>query len=143
MCPRTLGDRIRLHGHIDPESVRTHLLSSDVYCSATLGEGCSLARSAAMVTGIPIVSTNCGELADLASDVPHVRLSQPADSSGFLEALRDMCVGVLTGRVTIDTSAVDRWCHYFRPEREQEEWRACIDWVTKGLSDREVMLGET
>lgn len=126
---RLHGDRIRFCGRIGEADVRAHLLGADVYCSATLGEGCSLARSAAMVAGIPIVSTRCGELADLAAGSAHVRLAEPADADGFLEVLRGTCTDVLAGRVEIDTNAVERWRAYFRPEREQAQWLGCIDEV--------------
>ena len=128
---RTLGERIRFCSRIDADRVRHHLASADLYCSATLGEGCSLARAAAMVAGIPIASTRCGELADLAAGASHVRLADPADAAGFLDLLRETCADILARRMTIDLCAVEGWRDYFCPEREQEQWRACIEHVAR------------
>ena len=94
----------------------------DIYCSPTLGEGCSHARIAALCMGMPIVTTVCGEMPDVADKIRHVCLSSPADFDMYREQLRDAVLRLLSGRLMIDSDAVEEWRRYFSPARETAEW---------------------
>jgi glycosyltransferase involved in cell wall biosynthesis len=120
------GGDVEFRDHLSLADIAALLETSHVYCSATLGEGCSLARAAALVAGIPIVTTRCGEMPDLASDASHVALARPADSGQFCRLLHDMCLRVSAGTVQVDDHQVAHWRSYFRPEREAREWRAVV-----------------
>jgi glycosyltransferase involved in cell wall biosynthesis len=121
-----LGSDVEFREHLSLEEVGGLLETSHVYCSATLGEGCSLARAAALVAGMPIVTTRCGEMPDLAADASHVALARPGDSPEYSRLLHDMCLRVAAGTIQVDGGQVDRWRTYFRPERESREWRAIV-----------------
>jgi glycosyltransferase involved in cell wall biosynthesis len=128
---KTFGSCVRLRSHVSSEEVTELLLSGHIYCSATLGEGCSHARAAALTLGMPIASTRCGELADLASDVPHVKLAPPGDQPGYTTALRELCRMYQTGFPEIDPRRVANWKAFFRLEREQTNWTDLVGALPK------------
>jgi len=120
------GDAVTLEDYVEPRLLRNVVQDHDVYCLATLGEGCSLARMARLCAGMPMVTTRCGEIPDVASGVSHVRTAAPADAAGFLDALRRACVDLLDGSITIDSGVVERWQTHFSPVREREDWLALL-----------------
>jgi glycosyltransferase involved in cell wall biosynthesis len=125
MAERYGGD-VEFRDHQSLADVARLLESGHMYCSATLGEGCSLARAAALVAGIPIVSTRCGELPDLAADASHVAIARPGDADGYARSLAEMCARVAGGDIRVDEALIARWKRYFHPVREAREWRAVV-----------------
>jgi len=123
------GTSLMLGDYIDAADVPAFLLGGDIYCLASLAEGCSQGRCGALAVGMPIVSTRCGELPDLAEGVCHVRLAAPADQDGFTTTLRRACRDVLTRGIAIDTSRVDEWKRHLAPERERAAWIAAVSRV--------------
>jgi glycosyltransferase involved in cell wall biosynthesis len=120
------GDRVSLQSHIPPEEVISYLLRGHIYCSATLGEGCSNARIAALAVGMPIVTTRCGEMLDLAAEAPHVRLARPGDQEDFTRVLGEACEEFRRHTLQVERSRVEQWRRYFTPEREAHEWNVVI-----------------
>jgi glycosyltransferase involved in cell wall biosynthesis len=123
------GDRADLREHVPTAEVLPLLLESDIYCSATLGEGCSNARVAALTLGMPIVSTRCGELADVACDAPHVRLARPGDVDDFTRTLDAACADLRRDAMTIPRDRVAQWKRHFHGAREVDAWRWVLDRV--------------
>jgi glycosyltransferase involved in cell wall biosynthesis len=132
-----LPSAVTFLGHLPEDALYEHLLGSDIYCSASLGEGCSLARLTALAIGMPMVTTRCGEVQDLVPNTTHVRLSPVADEPAFTELLRRTCVDALAGTLAIDNDAVDRLRRYLTPTRERTEWVAALDAVLTGTADAE------
>jgi len=120
------GKALMLGDYIDAAEVPSFLLGGDIYCLASLAEGCSQSRCGALAVGMPVVSTRCGELPDLAERVSHVRLAAPADQEGFTSTLRQACRDVLAGGIAIDTNRVDQWRCHLAPERERAAWIAAV-----------------
>lgn len=120
------GTLLMLGDYIDAAEMPAFLLGGDIYCLASLAEGCSQGRCGALAIGMPMVSTRCGELPDLAESVSHVRLAAPADQEGFTGTLRQACRDTLTGGIPIDTRRVDEWKQLFAPERERAAWIAAV-----------------
>jgi glycosyltransferase involved in cell wall biosynthesis len=121
-----LRHRLELADAVPRSNVDAAIESAHLYCSATLGEGCSNARITALVSGIPIVSTRCGELPDVADNVSHVRLAQPGDAQEFQRILSSACQDLRNGRLHVDNDHVEAWSHYFHPRREAQEWSEVI-----------------
>jgi glycosyltransferase involved in cell wall biosynthesis len=122
--------KVTFHSFLEPSRIWSLISDCDFYCSATLGEGCSLARAAALCIGSPIVSTLCGELADLAADVSHVNLARTGDAQGFKDALRKSCLELLSGGPAIDQARVIEWREIFSADRELEQWRTVLRQVS-------------
>ena len=116
-------------GYVTQEDIHAAFRFADIYCSATLGEGSSSSRIAAACSGLPMVTTRCGEIDDDFEGVSHVRLSNVADADGFLTQLRSMVEDIQQGRLRIDMSAVERWRERFSAEREMSAWAALIEKV--------------
>lgn len=112
----------------DEADLADRLLQSDIYCSATLGEGCSNARLRALVYGIPIVSTKCGELADLAGGARHVWLAAPGEAEGFHDLLSNAICEIQNDTVVID-QRLEEWRTYTDPARERREWEVVVNRV--------------
>ena len=74
-----LGDRITLHGRVPPDQVRDLLQNAEVFVISSLSEGISNAVLEAMSCGLPVVTTNCGGMAEAVSD----------GVEGFVVPLRD------------------------------------------------------
>ena len=113
-------------GHRPEEELDDHLRAAHIYCSATLAEGCSMSRIRALTLGIPIVTTRCGALPELASDCAHVRLCPPGDGTALTEALARAVKETKAGTLRPDSARVAQWRRHFSPERERDEWLAAI-----------------
>ncbi|MBS0186230.1 MAG: glycosyltransferase family 4 protein [Proteobacteria bacterium] len=83
------------------EDLRTLLLNSDIYCSPTLGEGCSNARIQALCVGIPMVTTQCSEILDFYPllNPKFIELSLPGEIEGFTSALEKIIVKIQTHQI--------------------------------------------
>jgi glycosyltransferase involved in cell wall biosynthesis len=115
-------DAVFLHDHLELPQVWQLMLQTNLYCSATLGEGCSLARAAALCVGMPIVTTATAEILDLAADAPHIRLAPPGDAEGFRQALRQAIQDIRDRRLTVDAGRLPEWREHFSANRERHEW---------------------
>lgn len=120
------GSRVQLLDWVNKQKVYELLLRSHLYGSATLGEGCSLARLAALALGMPIVSTSCGELPDLAVGMEHVRLVPPGSTDRFTAAVEQAAHELpgLAGR--IDQAAIDTVRKHLVPSRELSQWESVL-----------------
>jgi glycosyltransferase involved in cell wall biosynthesis len=120
------GDVVAFCDHAEVMEIWRMLVESDIYCSATFGEGSSLARSAALCIGVPVVTTQCGEMADLAEGASHVRLANPGDAEGFYEALRQACLDSASGAMQVDSNRVALWRADFAVSRECVQWNEVL-----------------
>jgi len=120
---RLVGDRFQFAGYLDKSDVSRYLLSASAYCSATLGEGSSAARLAALCSGIPILTTRCGEwVRDVEPDLSHVVLTPVADARAFASGLHRLYQALIAGELKVDWSAVERARDRFSPDRERRDW---------------------
>lgn len=117
-----LRDRIRFSGHVSPDEIAKYLSHSDLYCSATLAEGCSSARSAALCAGIPIVSTRSGEMRDIGEKMSHVLLVAPGDIDSFQDALSQFIHRINRRDMIVDRISVLKAREQFDLERERSAW---------------------
>ncbi|HXJ78356.1 MAG TPA: glycosyltransferase family 4 protein [Candidatus Methylomirabilis sp.] len=121
-----LGDRVRLLDWMDKPKVHDLLLVSHLYCAPTLGEGCSLARLAALALGMPIVSTACGELPDLAADMDHVRLVPPGSIVRLAAVLEQTVRDLPRMASQIDGHRLNALSEHLSPSRELAQWDALL-----------------
>jgi colanic acid/amylovoran biosynthesis glycosyltransferase len=70
---------VHLHGHLQPAQVLAKLQQSDIFVLSSLSEGLSNAVLEAMSCGLPVVTTDCGGMAEAVTD----------GVAGFLVPLRD------------------------------------------------------
>lgn len=113
-------------GFVSRDVIYSAFQTADIYCSATLGEGSSSGRIAAVCAGLPIVTTRCGEMESGMDDVSHVSLANVADPNDFLALLRIMVRRILKDGVRIDRNIVEIWRERFSPSREMSDWLALI-----------------
>ncbi|MCW5982169.1 MAG: glycosyltransferase family 4 protein [Bryobacteraceae bacterium] len=118
-------------GWLAPREIGALFRASHIYCSASLGEGCSQSHTRALTAGMPAVATRTGALPELAGDCPHVRLAAPGDVEGFTRQLRAMVSAVRAGSVLVDRDQVLAWRRHFSPERECAEWAKAAATVTR------------
>lgn len=74
-----LGEHVVLHGRVPPAQVRQYLQQADVFVLSSLSEGISNAVLEAMACGLPVVTTNCGGMAEAVTN----------GVEGFLVPVRD------------------------------------------------------
>lgn len=125
---------MRLQDRVSPSAVERLTLTSDIYATASLGEGCSNASLQALCLGIPIVATRCGALPELAAGSTHVRWVNPADMIGFIDALREWVMGVRKGTVRVDPDAVRQVRARCTVSAERAEWAKLLQ-VVQSLSE--------
>lgn len=125
-CATRYGDRIALGSVVDREAVESLLLGGDIYCSASLSEGCSNALTLALGLGLPIVGTRTGALLDFADGLDHIALVTPGDPVAFTDALRTMVNRILTDRLSVDPTRVGVVVARLSRAREQSEWKAIL-----------------
>ncbi len=125
-CQRRYPDGFHFPGRVPPEAVEAFLAQSHLYCSATLGEGCSLSRLRALTLGMPMVTTRCGALPEATSDCDHVRLCRPGDWEALAAELELMVQRLREESVHPDRQQVAAWREHFSPPRERGDWAAAI-----------------
>src|SRR5262249_28430486 len=113
------GNAFRPLGYVSRAHIDRLMESASLYCSATLGEGSSAARIAALCSGIPVVTTTCGEfLCEVKPGPAHLFLSNPGDANAFLDSCRAAATSFMVGELRIDWCAVETWRDRFSRERE-------------------------
>lgn len=120
-------DWFNFPGQVSHEELDRYLLSSHIFCSASLAEGSSMGRIRALTIGIPIVSTANGALVDLAARCRHVRLCRAADGEALATELEKTIVEIRAGTLQPDPQLVERWRRHFSLERERTEWISAIE----------------
>ena len=120
------GPRVIFRDWIDRSDVEQFLLSADIYCSASLSEGCSNATMLALALGMPIASSATGALVDLGSSLDHVFLSTPGRVEEFTDSLRTAVDCILNNRLTVDKEKVNEIVRCLSRERERSAWLKVI-----------------
>lgn len=120
------GERMILQNMIDRKDIESLLVSKDIYCSASLSEGCSNATMLALGLGMPVVSTATGALVDLASGCQHVAITTVASVDEFTDALRRFARRTLEGTLCVNTTRLDTIVDRLSHKRERAEWLSVI-----------------
>ena len=118
---------VEFPGFIDQRDVLKHLALADVYCSPTLGEGSSAGRAAAICSGIPIVTTRCGEVDAEIESASHISLVPTGDARGFKSALKAMCRTIMDSGAPVDHVVVRNARERFSEQREWANWLDVLD----------------
>jgi glycosyltransferase involved in cell wall biosynthesis len=82
-----LGDRVRLHGELEPAQVRAHLQRADVLLHSSLSEGLPTVVLEAMACGLPVVATDVGGTSEAVRDGVEGFLIPPRDPGAAERAL--------------------------------------------------------
>jgi len=85
---RRLGDRVKLLGQIDGESIRRELASAEVFTLVSLQENAPMAIGEAMAAGVPVVASNRCGMPYLVRDGETGYLVDPLDPADIADALR-------------------------------------------------------
>jgi glycosyltransferase involved in cell wall biosynthesis len=123
-----------LRDWVPREDVEALLIGGHIYASATLGEGSSNARLGALACGIPMVTTRCGTLADIADGEEQVVLCEPGEEAEFFSALEGMVRRVLVSDVSASDVTVAKWRDMLDEEREGEQWRKVAERALRGIA---------
>lgn len=123
------GRLINFNSFIEKQELWPSLIEHDIYCSATIGEGSSHARASALCLGMPIVTTSCGEMADLATGQRHVLLSLPGDYLQFSNNVRDICNDFLKNEMTLNEIFIREVGQYFSRSTELNQWKKILDHI--------------
>lgn len=119
---KRIGRRIDLIGYLEPAEIEKFLAGAGLYCSATIGEGSSLARIRALCLGVPMLTTACGEMTDLDPLPRHVTLAPPGDGRAFAEAMSRVITTLRSSSITADRAELAQCRSYFSREREAAGW---------------------
>jgi glycosyltransferase involved in cell wall biosynthesis len=123
------AERIHILDYITEENLHSLILESDLYCYPTISEGCSNSRCAALCLGIPMVTTNCGEILDLIDDFSHIFYCNPGDLVAFQQLLKEVCLKFLNGEIEINTLKLDKVKKHLSIDREINEWLNVLDFA--------------
>lgn len=112
--------------YIEKSAVLQALAESDLYCSATLGEGSSNSANTALSIGIPIVSTATGNLPELVNGCRHIWLCRPGDPEDFKRGIKEAVKTIASGCEMTDQHMVARLRQELSPERERRAWEETV-----------------
>jgi glycosyltransferase involved in cell wall biosynthesis len=82
-----LSGRVRFTGWLEPDAVRRHLASADVFVLPSHYEGLPLGLLEALSAGLAIVTTRVGALPEILRDDESALLVPPADAASLADAL--------------------------------------------------------
>jgi glycosyltransferase involved in cell wall biosynthesis len=119
-------DRLFCHGYLSQDDLLAFALDHHIFCSPTIGEGCSNSRLLALNIGMPIVTTACGEIPDVAATASHVYTCMPGDTEAYCQVLREAVNAILNQSMEIDPLSTSTWNSYFTADRETADWMAVI-----------------
>jgi glycosyltransferase involved in cell wall biosynthesis len=119
--------RISLCNMIARPDVEAFLLAGDVFCSASISEGCANSTMLALGLGMPIVSTATGALIDFTANLDHVATSEPGDEESFASVLRRSVQQVLRGTLVVDFAQVEAVLERLSQEREASAWQTLFN----------------
>jgi glycosyltransferase involved in cell wall biosynthesis len=117
------GPRVKLNDWIPQSELISFLKAGDIFCSASISEGCPNAALLALGLGMPIVSTRTGALPDLASSWSHVEFVEVGDVSELARGLRNAVNKIRTGKMVVAQDEVQRLLTRLCPEAEDAHWR--------------------
>jgi glycosyltransferase involved in cell wall biosynthesis len=88
---QTLGlkDRVRLLGVMSPTRIAQVLAASDLFVMSSAYEGMPIAVLEALATGLPVVSTNVGEISTIVQDGVNGRISSDRKPGSLAAAVND------------------------------------------------------
>jgi colanic acid/amylovoran biosynthesis glycosyltransferase len=86
---RQLGiyERLDFAGYVDPERVREYLRQSDIFILPSFAEGVPVCLMEAMASGVPVLSTYVGGIAELVESEQTGLLVPAGDSSALSQAI--------------------------------------------------------
>src|SRR4051794_6305089 len=98
LARRGVGDRIRLLGWVDEETLRATVCGARALVMPSLAEGLPVAIIEALSMGRPVIATSVGGIPELVEDGVNGWLVPPASAAGLVRALRD-CVSASPARL--------------------------------------------
>ncbi|QXC60264.1 glycosyltransferase family 4 protein [Aquihabitans sp. G128] len=121
-----LGDHVDLVGPLAPEAVRAELAAADAFVSPSLSEGISNGVLEAMATGVAVISTEVGGMAEVVTDGVDGRLV-PAGRPDRLAAALLEVLGDEGARRDLAAAGRERVEAAFGRSRQRAEWLAVYD----------------
>jgi predicted glycosyltransferase/glycosyltransferase involved in cell wall biosynthesis len=122
-----LCDLVTRREQCSRENWASLLRGADIYCSASLGEGCCNSTILAMTMGVPIVATSVGVLPEMVNgNARHVRLVPPGNVDQFADALRNSVCDAIAGRTEVANTEVEKWRNVFSTARERNQWERVV-----------------
>ncbi|WP_159650132.1 MULTISPECIES: glycosyltransferase [unclassified Bosea (in: a-proteobacteria)] len=124
-------------GFIPKDRVWELMATCDWYCSASLGEGCSNARTTAMCIGVPMVTTNTGEIVDLVTaGNDHIFVVQPGNFEDLLSGLERACRATVSDEIYVKEDFVANIRSCFDSDREALKWKEILQAAFAKPSDK-------
>ena len=82
-----IADRITFCGFVDRETIVESLVESDIFILPSFAEGIPVVLMEAMASGVPVISTYVGGIAELVTDMRTGQLVSPSDVTGLAQAI--------------------------------------------------------
>lgn len=111
---------------VEENTIINLLLTSDIYCSASLSEGCSNSRMRALALGIPIASTSTGALPYFSSIRDNILMSQPGSAAGLRNNIVLAYHLWRDNKVSIDQEQLNNVRKQLSISTEENKWNELI-----------------
>lgn len=86
-----LGDAVDFAGALGQDDIPSHLQRADVFCLSSAAESLPVVLMEAMASGLPVVTTDVGGIAELVDDGVSGLLTPSGDHAAFADALERLC----------------------------------------------------
>jgi len=86
----SLRDRVKLHGHIDEQTMEKLKSGADIFVSPTLHEGFGIAALEAAAYGLPVITSAAGAIPEIFTDGVDALLTKPGDSLSLRNAINTL-----------------------------------------------------
>lgn len=123
---------VTLHGSMKEEAVMRLLQQCNAFVLSSLSEGISNAVLEAMACGLPVVTTDCGGMAEAVADGVEGFVVPVRDPGALADALAKLASGADLAR-TMGRAARERVVSQFTLKRQVQQWLKLYETVLNGV----------
>jgi|GEM_PF-475079 len=125
--PYRKKQEINLFKHTPKNKLFNHLKNSHLYCSPSLGEGCSNSRMTALSLGIPMCITRTGAIEEISKGYRNIWWCEPASKTSYEKCLKQACLQLLENNIQPEAeNTITTIRHTLNPKREKFRWEKVI-----------------
>lgn len=117
---------VKYTGFKSQEQIIDSLLNSDLFIHPSISEGCSNSRILAYAIGIPVITSNTGEVKDIADILQNVYTFPALDLAALEKTILDVSLEIRHNAPVVLMDQLNKLREYFNSKRELAEWQKAL-----------------